>query len=415
MKRIISLLMTVFFVFQFEFAVISVSAADTVSPETALRGIVKWENTSLDDISDHAGEGVYDWFAFSCGRLGENMDDGYVSAAEEYFRENKDTLTTSDIERISLSCASNGCDISKNGMLDSALEGFSTDLSGKMINQLIFTLHVLDSGFYSIPEGCPVTRSALIDEILSRQLDSGALYMMNKNTPETDITAMAVSALAPYTSCSETIKISVDKMIEYLSTQLDENCTVKNWGTPSCESTAQVIVALCSVGIDPKTDERFIKNGKTLLDGLLTYRQSDLAFSHNSESTGSDAYASAQAFYSLIAYIRFEKGYRPLFDMRSETSDTPSRIEFFSPDEIADDRGTSVSPDILAQNGLAPQSLTVAAENVTTIDLPINSDTKTPRKQGTPKEFIILILIAAAAFIAIILNHTLFKNRKDRT
>ena len=53
-----------------------------------------------------------------------------------------------------------------------------------------------------------------------------------------------------------------------------------SWGTENVESTDQVVVALCCLGIDPLKDERFIKNGKTLLDGILKYRMSDGGFVH---------------------------------------------------------------------------------------------------------------------------------------
>ena len=143
--------------------------------------------------------------------------------------------------------------------------------------------------------------------------------MVDKNVPETDLTAMAVTSLAPYIDEKPEVKAAVERMIDYLSGTITEDGTAKNWGKPSCETTAQVITALCTVGIDPVNDTRFVKNGHSLIDGLKTYVQPDGSFAHNDESLGGDAYATAQALYSLVAYVRYKNGCQSLYDMRSES------------------------------------------------------------------------------------------------
>ncbi|MBR4979101.1 MAG: S-layer homology domain-containing protein, partial [Clostridia bacterium] len=71
------------------------------------------------------------------------------------------------------------------------------------------------------------------------------------------------------------------------------------------------LVALSALGI-PYTDERFTKNGKNLVDVILSYRQSDGSFAHE---TKSDLMATEQCFYALVAAKRFEDGKNFLFDM----------------------------------------------------------------------------------------------------
>lgn len=44
-----------------------------------------------------------------------------------------------------------------------------------------------------------------------------------------------------------------------------------SWDTENCESAAQVLVALTSLGIDPLTDSRFLKDGATVLDALCAF------------------------------------------------------------------------------------------------------------------------------------------------
>lgn len=46
-----------------------------------------------------------------------------------------------------------------------------------------------------------------------------------------------------------------------------------SWGNVNSESCVQMIVALCELGIS-LDDSRFVKNGNTLLDNLMTFYRS---------------------------------------------------------------------------------------------------------------------------------------------
>lgn len=76
--------------------------------------------------------------------------------------------------------------------------------------------------------------------------------------------------------------------------QQTENGDFVSWGDPNAESTAQVLIALCSLGLDPETDARFIQNGRTLRDGLLSYRTREGLFRHTAEGP-EDLMATEQA------------------------------------------------------------------------------------------------------------------------
>ena len=84
-----------------------------------------------------------------------------------------------------------------------------------------------------------------------------------------------------------------------------------------------MIIALCALGIDPLCDERFIKNGVTLWDGLMRYRREDGGFLHSfsydsnnptSLPDASNSMAGEQALLALCALIRQKKGMRSLYD-----------------------------------------------------------------------------------------------------
>ena len=74
------------------------------------------------------------------------------------------------------------------------------------------------------------------------------------------------------------------------------------------ESISQVIIALCANGIDPKTDERFIKHGTSVYDALFDFRQKDKTFSHTLDFEKGDALATDQAMIAFMALINFENG-----------------------------------------------------------------------------------------------------------
>lgn len=289
-----------------------------------------------DDIISEAGSSVSDWFAFSAGRLGRSERfDEYISAVEDYLNNNQTEVVT-DFQRLSLTVLACGGDPVKLGLTDKAVfSSLSNDNMGeKTVNCIIYGLLTLDSVRYEIPEDLNLSRASLITQILCSRLESGA-FALSGDIPDTDITAMAIQALVPYYNSSEvftynegnselsiTVREAVDTAVDYLSSiQLDDG-DMPTWGSATCETTAQTVIALCSLGINPDTDERFIKNGNSLIDGLLKYSNDDGGFAHTlTDGRGnSNSLATVQSLYALCAYCRFVDGYRNLFDMRSEMS-----------------------------------------------------------------------------------------------
>ena len=209
------------------------------------------------------------------------------------------------------------------------------------INGWIWGLIAMDTGMYEVPSDAKYTRETFISEILKMQLTDG----VNGNeyggwvlggygsSSDVDITAMAIQALAPYynddtiytytnensnLTVSKTVRQCVDEALDRLGSMMNKSGGFTSWNTNNVESIAQVVVALCSLGIDPAEDERFItSDGKTLLDGMLSFRLSDGGFCHVLNS-GWNSMANDQATYALVSYWRFENGMRSLYDMRGD-------------------------------------------------------------------------------------------------
>lgn len=163
---------------------------------------------------------------------------------------------------------------------------------------------------------------ALIQSLLNNQNANGGWAITTGNS-DSDTTAMAIQALAPYYGRSA-IKTAVDKALSLLSGYVNYAGQISPSGyTPSAENTAQVIVALTELGIDPVEDIRFVRNGKTLLDGLASfYVEGTGGFSH--EENGSyNQMTTEQAFYALVSWYRLRSGKTSLYDM----SDVPRDMD----------------------------------------------------------------------------------------
>lgn len=146
----------------------------------------------------------------------------------------------------------------------------------------------------------PDLKKEYIDFILSRQLEDGGWALNSaSSSPDADITAMVLCGLAKYKT-DETVMSSISKALLCLSKLQQSDGGFLSSGSPTCESNAQVIIALCELGIR-LDDSRFIKNKNTVLDALLSYYSPDKLFSHTKNSNKTDQMATEQALLALCA------------------------------------------------------------------------------------------------------------------
>lgn len=186
------------------------------------------------------------------------------------------------------------------------------------INGPVWALIALDSGNYSIPENkdakVQATREMYIDYILNRQNNDGGWALSENMSSEIDITAMVLQALSNYRHM-EKVEKAVEKALVMLQKSQNENGGFSASGSASCESSAQVLTALCMLGVDYNSTE-YTKNGKTVLDDILSY-YTGKGFKHikNGEE---NQMATEQAFYSLVALDRYLKEKPNLYAMTDE-------------------------------------------------------------------------------------------------
>lgn len=190
------------------------------------------------------------------------------------------------------------------------------NIKAQGINSAVYALMALDSAGYTTSDG--KTRTNLIEYILSEQMENGSWAYSKTWSPggDADLTAMAVQSLAPYVSTNESAKASVDKALTYLSNQQLENGGYASYGAENCETAAQVVIALTSLGKDPTTEEGFVKEGGNLIDNILSFYKEGGGFSHT-KGGAVNGMATVQGMLALDSYKLLESG-RTLYDMTPE-------------------------------------------------------------------------------------------------
>lgn len=354
----------------------SAYAAEQSTIYSIATDIINWKKSTVGSNADGylmndgflslAGTTPGDWYPIGLGRLGiTDNQTGYLAVINENVQkryqtaEKLDRTKATEWHRISLAVLASGGDprhMGVNGEIDLIADGtynrgLTVSPGRQGINGWIWGLIALDSKRYEVPSDAVNTREDFIVEILRTQRTDGG-FALTGEVSDVDITAMAIQALAPYynaetvyfytssvvktsegayAECSKTVREVIDESVAWLSSVQCSDGDFSSWGMQNVESTAQVLVALSTLGVDALHDSRFIKNGNTVLDGILKYRLSNGGFVHsftydpdNSTSLPDQAntMASEQVLYALVSLWRYQNGMRSLYDMREEFSIT---------------------------------------------------------------------------------------------
>lgn len=269
-----------------------------------------------------AGSTGGEWMVLGLSRSGREVPEGYYDSAVAYVREHID-----ENERLHPTNCSTNCrfiialtaigrdvtDVDGHNLLAGLNELGYIRKAG--ISGLIWTLIAFDCGNYPMPQG--MDREALVQGILDFQNTQGG-WANSGSTADPDVTAMAIQALAPYRQENPAVQAAVDRAVTLLSEMQDSG---GRFGSTS-ESNAQVIVALATLGVDPNTDPRFVKDGASAVDGLLCYYTEGGGFRHVL-SGKRDGMATEQGYYALTAYFRLLEGKSPLYQMAEGSAELP--------------------------------------------------------------------------------------------
>ena len=175
------------------------------------------------------------------------------------------------------------------------------------INGPVFALIALDMGNYTVPSDAVWTREKLIEELLAHEYGTDGF--------DIDMVAAIMYALAPYgedgvygaqvkAKLEEGLAVILGEQAAPGVVPMREDKTFYAMGACNSESAGWVIAALCSFGIDPHTDARFVDGkGHTVLSQYMTFADAD-SFAHTA-TVRNNAMATYQACYVMQWYLSF--------------------------------------------------------------------------------------------------------------
>ena len=232
-----------------------------------------------------------------------------------------DSNKSTDNSRLIMALSAIGKDATSVGNWD-LVEAYSANginwIRRQGMNGTIWTLIALDCGNYETSD--PTIRQQCVDAIISAQHNDGGWSLVTAKTQPSnvDITGMTLTALYPYRD-QPAVAAACETAFNWLSeSQLDNGGFPYGRGETS-ESCVWAIVAATTWGINPDTDPRFIKNGNSAIDNLLTYYLEDEAKFEHGRGAGANAMATDQATYALVAYDRLVGGKKALYDYSDVT------------------------------------------------------------------------------------------------
>lgn len=336
MKKTVSVLLAVLMLCTM--ALPSFAAESPVQAE--IDNLVGWlsvpANSKINYEDTSKVYGAADWIALDFARAGVEVPKEYAPYLEAALP--NATLYPSDMARVYLGAAAAGMDVQNIGGVD--LVKALSEVSYKdqtYMSSLIFPLLAMDyNKEISFPDA---KRQEIIDTILAAQKPMGEEFggafnwdTNPANSVDTDTTAMVICALAPYRAENPQVQTAIDNALSYIKSVKADNGGYGHpqWGV-SPECTAQVVIALCTLGIDP-TCEEYSNNGKTPIDALKSYMLESGAGAYGS----ANAMTTEQTLRGFVAYDRFLKGETAFYDgnkamnpeQPTETpSETPSETQ----------------------------------------------------------------------------------------
>ena len=302
--------------------------------KNAVEGVISYKsketntNSAKDFVSKLYSDGVgfaADWYLISLSRFGYDCVNNEVisslkSTVNNYYSDGLERTKVTDLQRTALSlliCGEDITDVNGHNLLSDATYNRQNyrPLNAQGVNSLSYALILLDSMHYPIPDGAAANRNSILNAILKYEAKNGGFTLTGTGAPDADITAITLQALAPYKD-KEDIKPVIDRAVNYLSNRMDDSGGYKNfYNEITSESTAQVILALTALGINPQTDSRFNKDGNPV-QAMLKMQLDSGAFPHTLSASANEiaTYQSLEALVALFNYLNgkesfFEFGY----------------------------------------------------------------------------------------------------------
>ncbi|MBR5497043.1 MAG: DUF4430 domain-containing protein [Clostridia bacterium] len=343
--------------------------------------VQEWINSEL---TRDAGAGS-EWYIISLSNHGKYDFSNYKTALNKYLSENEVGSASS---RLKYALTYIAIGDKTNPYINKII---NNSIGEQGIMSLVFGLHLLNNGCkcnaYSVNE--------LVDELLSLQLEDGGFSLVGENG-DVDVTAMTVQALSFHYNDNLTVKSAIDDAVDFLSDRQLKNGRYSSYGVENPESAAQVIIALSSLGIDVCNDDRFIKNGNTVFDGISGFLLADGSFCHKEGGT-SNSTATAQVMCASIAYenMKNDKQLFYIFDENKITSE--ENVTEAITAEITLTEPTSVT----ATTGLVENTLEISDAITSEPDMHKSEQTEKVEEKNDSFRIIIIFVCVVSALVCV--------------
>ncbi|MBR5614502.1 MAG: S-layer homology domain-containing protein [Clostridia bacterium] len=318
MKRFISILLTLMIIFSLSSQAFAFDK-DKVDVTLESVGNYLYETVKKPIVGSIGGEWTVLGLARSDMDISDEYFENYYQTVTKYVKDCGGVLHSkkyTEYSRVIVALTSigkNPADVAGYNLLIPLGDYEKTIWQG--INGAIWALIALDSGNYDMPSNpdaeVQATREMYINHILEKQTSDGG-WALSGDIANPDVTGMALQALSKYQDNAK-VKSATEKALDCLSRMQKENGGFEGFETENSESSVQVIVALCELDISAG-DERFVKNGKSVIDNLFSYYDNGKGFKHI-HGGPANLMATEQCFYALAALKRVNEGKNSLFDM----------------------------------------------------------------------------------------------------
>lgn len=255
----------------------------------------------------------YSWIIMQSARFTANKKRLYHDYYD-YITEETKNLTTADYATRVLALTAIGADpsnINEKNFIEQLTDYETVKTAG--IDTVATALIALNSKSYA--EENTEIRNKLADCIVDSLPEETGLYHYYYDYGEWgvfegdsyDSTGTAIQALAPYYD-KDNVKKIVDTALETLSKKQRADGSFGGDYDDRVSSTSQVLCGLIAMDIDPEEDTRFIKNGNSTLDYILS-NYNEETYMIAPEGVYDPTYSSYQAAIALCAYYRYKYEY----------------------------------------------------------------------------------------------------------
>ena len=215
----------------------------------------------------------------------------------------------------------------------SAVEGLNSVSHSSSVWYAPYTMAAYNQKSYS---GTEELEKDLIDAVLENQGEDGSWDEWGS----VQSTSNVITGLSFYQGTDKKIEEAIENAVAYLCEAQESDGRFDDGYGPDANVAAMAVIGLCAAGVNPDTDDRFVKDDVSALDGLLSFALTDNSGFGYNDNSAINPYATEQAFRALIAakqVMKTGKAFNIYDFSHNSASLTPGR---------ATGSGSETKPDI---------------------------------------------------------------------